>query len=178
MKKLKNIDFEIIFGLMRNARISDRQLAKELGVSQPTVSRRRARLEKENLIRYNALLNFEKFGFDILAFTFVKYNPSIRHRVIDGKGVEEMISKTFLKHPNIIFASSGQGLGYEGVALSIHTDYNGYTEFMRSLKIDWGKYADEINSFIVSMKGDNTVRPLTFKHVAQYITNKMLRDNL
>jgi len=178
MNKLKDIDFKVIFGLMKNSRISDRQLAKKLGVSQPTVSRRRVRLEKENLIKYTAFPNFEVLGFDILAFTFVKFNPAICYQVIDNKKVEEKISETFLKHPNIIFASSGQGLGYGGIALSIHMDYSSYSEFISSLRIDWGKYALEINSFIVSMKGDNTVRELTFEHVPQYITKKMLRDNL
>jgi len=178
MRKLKDIDFKVIFELMKNSRISDRHLAKKLDVSQPTVSRRRVRLEKENLIRYTAFPNFEQLGCDILAFTFVKHSPSIRHQVTDDKGVDEMISETLLKHPNIIFASSGQGLGYGGVALSIHLDYNCYREFMRALRADWGKYVEEINSFIVSMKGDNTVRELTFEHVAQCIANKKFRDNL
>jgi DNA-binding Lrp family transcriptional regulator len=36
---------------MKNSRRSDRQLAKALGVSQPTVSRTLERLEKQGMIR-------------------------------------------------------------------------------------------------------------------------------
>ena len=40
MQNLKSIDYKILFALMKNSKISDRQLAKEIGVSQPTVTRR------------------------------------------------------------------------------------------------------------------------------------------
>ena len=46
MKELKPIDYKLLFELMKNSHRSDRQLAKALGVSQPTVTRRRAMLEK------------------------------------------------------------------------------------------------------------------------------------
>ncbi len=41
MKELKPIDYKILFELMKDSHRSDRQLAKALGVSQPTVTRRR-----------------------------------------------------------------------------------------------------------------------------------------
>lgn len=46
MKELKPIDYKLLFELMKDSHRSDRQLAKALGVSQPTVTRRRAMLEK------------------------------------------------------------------------------------------------------------------------------------
>ena len=72
MTKLKDIDFKILFGLMKNSKISDRKLAKTVGVSQPTVSRRRARLEKELIDGYTVIPKWGKLGYEILAFTFVK----------------------------------------------------------------------------------------------------------
>ena len=174
MRKLADIDYKIIFELMKNARMNDKQIAGKLGVAQPTVSRRRARLEKERLINFSVIPNFEDFGFEVLAFTFVHYNPSIRGQIISDKGIQEKVSETLLKHPNIIFASSGRGLGFEGVSLSIHIDYASYIEFMKSLKADWGKFAERIESFTISMKGDNTVRPLSFGHVVNYIEDKLL----
>jgi len=45
MTKLKVIDYKILFELTKNSKISDRKLAKKVGVSQPTITRRRAKLE-------------------------------------------------------------------------------------------------------------------------------------
>jgi DNA-binding Lrp family transcriptional regulator len=47
MSTLKDVDLKILSELMKNSKASDRQLAKKIGVSQPTVTRRRARLERE-----------------------------------------------------------------------------------------------------------------------------------
>ncbi|UCE96610.1 MAG: AsnC family protein [Candidatus Bathyarchaeota archaeon] len=45
-EKLKKIDYMILFKLTKNSKFSDRKLARKFGVSQPTVTRRRAALEK------------------------------------------------------------------------------------------------------------------------------------
>ena len=55
MTKLKDIDFKILFELMKNSKTSDRKLAKKIGVSQPTVTRRRARLQKEVIEGYTTI---------------------------------------------------------------------------------------------------------------------------
>ncbi len=72
MKKLKPLDHRLLFELMRNAKRSDRQLAKLLGVSQPTVSRRRAFVKKELIDGYTAVPKWKKLGYEILAITLVK----------------------------------------------------------------------------------------------------------
>ena len=45
--KPKPTDYKILFELMKDSHRSDRQLARSLGVSQPTVTRRRAMLENK-----------------------------------------------------------------------------------------------------------------------------------
>ena len=77
MEKLKSIDYTILFALMKNSKISDRQLAKTIGVSQPTVTRRRARLEKEAIDGYTAIPKWAKIGYEILAITFVNSSYSL-----------------------------------------------------------------------------------------------------
>lgn len=47
MPQLKDIDFRILAELMGNSKTSDRKLARTIGVSQPTVTRRRANLERD-----------------------------------------------------------------------------------------------------------------------------------
>jgi len=72
MMKLKPSDKKILFELMKNARRSDRKLAKILGVSQPTVSRRRVFLERELIDGYTAIPKWKKIGYEILAITLIK----------------------------------------------------------------------------------------------------------
>jgi len=57
--KLKNIDYMILSELIKNSKTSDRKLAKIVEVSQPTVTRRRINLEKEGLLEYTIIPNFE-----------------------------------------------------------------------------------------------------------------------
>ena len=72
MKDLKPIDYKILFELMKDSHRSDRQLAKALGVSQPTVTRRRAMLEENFIEGYTVIPKFGQIGFDIAAITFLK----------------------------------------------------------------------------------------------------------
>ena len=59
--------------MIKNSRVSDRELARLLQVSQPTVTRMRGRLEKEGYIKtYTVIPDFTKMGYQILAFTFSK----------------------------------------------------------------------------------------------------------
>jgi DNA-binding Lrp family transcriptional regulator len=57
---------------MKNAKVSDRQLAKSIEVSQPTIMRRRAKLEKYVIEGYTAIPNWGKIGYEILAITLIK----------------------------------------------------------------------------------------------------------
>jgi DNA-binding Lrp family transcriptional regulator len=48
---MKDVELKLVSELMKNSRRSDRELAKAVGVSQPTVSRLVKRLEKDGLIK-------------------------------------------------------------------------------------------------------------------------------
>ena len=72
MKELKAIDYKLLFELMKDSHRSDRQLAKALDVSQPTVTRRRTMLEANIIEGYTITPTFGKIGFELTAFTFTK----------------------------------------------------------------------------------------------------------
>lgn len=65
MTKLRDIDFKVLSELMKNAKMSDRQLAKKIGSSQPTITRRRMFLEREAIDGYTAIPQwFSRFPCD------------------------------------------------------------------------------------------------------------------
>jgi DNA-binding Lrp family transcriptional regulator len=164
MKDLKPIDYGIFAELVKNARLSDRRLAKILNVSQPTITRRRNELEKIGLLDYTAILDIRKLGFQILAITFGK----LKSEEPSDKGVEA--EKNFLsRHPEMILVSNGIGLSYDRVVMSVHRDYSDYSQFITELAQEWGKFMGYPQSFIVSLQSDKILRDFTLRQLAEAI---------
>lgn len=161
-RRLKSVELRLISELMKNCRRSDRELAKAIGVSQPTVSRVRERIEKEGLIEYCAVPNLARLGFEIIAITLGKRD----YQAVDPEtGFREAVD--FVKrHPVIMFCASGSGLGYDGLALSIHKNYADYARFVQEEKAEWEDVVS-IDSFLVDLKGKGIVQRLSLKNLAE-----------
>lgn len=166
---LKDVDFQILTELMKNSKISDRALAKKIGVSQATITRKRARLEKQRLLEYTAIPNLKEIDYEIIAFLFLTWKREPYEKLVQEEDFEKRISAAMSEYPNVIFASSGQGLGMTRIAVTIHKNYSDYVAYRRKLESEWGRYIDKTESFIVSLKSDIVLRPLTFKHFAEYL---------
>jgi len=81
---LKEIVLKLIAELLKDARKSDRDLAKAIGVSQPTASRIRTRLEQEGFVREYAMIpDFRKLGYEIIAVTFMKLQSKLEQGDIE-----------------------------------------------------------------------------------------------
>jgi Lrp/AsnC family leucine-responsive transcriptional regulator len=62
---LREIELRVLSELIKNSRISDRELGKKLRMSQPTVSRIRNKLENEGYIKeYTLIPDFQKLGYE------------------------------------------------------------------------------------------------------------------
>jgi DNA-binding Lrp family transcriptional regulator len=160
---LKDIELRLISELVKNSRRSDRELAKAIGISQPTVSRIRVRLEKQGFIDYSAVPDMAKLGFEIISVTLGKRDYKKQPEVNVQK------ARDFAKrHPNIIFVASGSGLGHDRILISIHRDFSDYSKFMREAKAEWGGWA-ELDSFLISLIGKDVVQPLSLKSFAEHL---------
>jgi len=143
----KELPQQLLRELLKNSKRSDRELAKVLGVSQPTITRARHKLEREGLIQnYTIVPDFGKMGFEILAFTFVKMRADVRLQA-----TFEQARKQATEFPNVIFASPGEGSGMTGVVMSFHKNYTDYHKTLNRLRVDWKEFTEEIESFVVSM---------------------------
>ncbi|MGD0979089.1 MAG: AsnC family transcriptional regulator [Candidatus Bathyarchaeia archaeon] len=149
--------------LIRNSRRSDRELAKTLKVSQPTVTRNR-KLAESYVRSYTVVPDFQKIGYEIFAITFAKA------KTYDKKEVEtklEVQKKWVMQHPNVFFASDGEGLGKDAVILSLHKDYSKYADFMREYTINFAEFISDVQSFIVSLKTGMIIKPFDLKYLAE-----------
>jgi len=166
---LKEAELKLVVELMKNSRRSDRELAKATGLSQPTVSRLRMKLEKGGYIKeYTMIPDFEKLGYEILAITFVKLSKNLEPEQIDDarRLAKEDLEKTPFA---VVMLERGLGLKYDGVIVAFYEDYVAYSKHMDVLKQYSFLETSEIESFLISLKDTVRYRPLTFKSLAEHL---------
>ena len=160
---MKENELRLVCELIKNSRRSDRELAKSLGISQPTVSRIRTNLEKREIIQYTGSPDLKELGFKIVAITFGSLNLGSNSDV----NVRVKRGKDFLRQqPNVLFFSTGRGLNSDRVAVTVHKSYADYTKFIRDLRSEWTDIISVTGSFLISLVSDNILRSITFKHLA------------
>jgi DNA-binding Lrp family transcriptional regulator len=164
MAKLKTIDYKLLWELMKNSRRSDRELAKVLGTSQPTVSRRRIIIEKNFIDGYTAIPKWEKIGFELVAFTFVKHKIKYAKPEVREAGFRK-VEEWMMEQPNVILAIDGQGMGWDGVCVSFHRGYSDFTEFMRKHNSELSELLIETQSFIADINPTTIRKPFHLKYL-------------
>ena len=165
---LKEIYKKVLLEMIDNCKRSDRELAKILGVSQPTITRSRRWLEKNGMIReYTLIPEFSRVGLEIVAFTLIKIRPETKVNKINE--IKEGAKSFFEKHPNVLMALRGEGLGSDGVLVSLHKNYAEFIQFMRELKMKTVN-TEVVGSFLASLKDANQYRYLTFKALKEYLS--------
>jgi DNA-binding Lrp family transcriptional regulator len=164
--KIKDLDYKILFELMKNSRLSDRQLAKKLGVSQPTITRRRSLLEKEFIDGYTVIPKWERLGYEIFAMTFFKIRATAaskeKYEVTRKKGLQWLMNQ-----PNVIMAGSCRGIGMDAFSLSFHKSYSEYDEWMRNVRSEMAEFIEDIQTVLVNLAGEELLKPLNIKYLAE-----------
>ncbi len=165
---MKRQELKLVSELFRNSDRSDRELAKALGTSQPTISRMLKKLKEEGIIKEQTIIaDFRKLGIELMAITFGAWSPEKIKEYSERERVEK--AKRFLsEHPNVILASSGQGLGKGRVVITLHKNYTEYNEFMKQAKNEWAGLV-KLESFIISLEVDVASFPFSFKNLGKYV---------
>jgi DNA-binding Lrp family transcriptional regulator len=164
------LDRLILFELMKNSRRSDRELAKILRVSQPTVTRRRDSLEKNGIIEtYTLIPNWKKLGYELCVITLVKIRTDRaveeRYREVRNRGTEWLI-----KQPNVLMAGGCRGMGVESFMISFHKTYSEYDELMGNIRLKLGDLLELVQSIIVNLAGNELLKPLNPAYIAEVET--------
>ena len=169
---MKNIELKLVCELMKNSRRSDRELAKVIGTSQPTVSRAISRLEKKGVIKeYTMIPDFTMLGYEIMALTFISINPKLNSQETDK--ARETARQLMKESPgNIIMLERGMGLQHSGVFISFHKNYSDYQSFMEMFKQDSTSQAyvhENVESFLIDLQDELHYRPLTLRVLGDHI---------
>jgi len=160
MKKKERESQDLLFALIKGGRRSDRELGRALGVSQPTVTRKRTGLEKEGFVQgYTIIPDMAKMGYDFIALTFLSFS----------EGTPELFARArewTKKEPCVVFAANGEGLLKDSCMISAHKDYGSYSKLISRLKQDWQPNLKEVESFFISLgRPELIVKPFSFRYL-------------
>jgi Lrp/AsnC family transcriptional regulator for asnA, asnC and gidA len=84
-RNLDKSDLAIVERLSQDARVSNRKIAEELGVTEGTVRARVKRMEEEKLIRITAVTNIDRFKDAELAYIWIEVERSGQTKVVAEK---------------------------------------------------------------------------------------------
>ena len=173
---LKGTKAALISELISNSRRSDRELARAIGVSQPTVSRMIKRLESEGVVNeYTMIPNFRKLGYNLCAFIF------LRLKDLPPEGIEKVREavKESLSQSNfvILLLERGLGIGRDAVMVCLYKDYATYAQHRNIIREFPYITASDVDSFLVDLNDNLHYRSLTFTSVAKDLLRSMAKKN-
>lgn len=112
----------ILNELLRNCKQSDRSVAEITGVSQPTVSRARQRLEKRGIIReYLAIPDYLKLGYQFGAITLANLRPEVSLKELISDNSVILNAPTIAEENNFMIAT-------------VHRTMQDYISFLDQIK--------------------------------------------
>jgi DNA-binding Lrp family transcriptional regulator len=165
---VKDIELKLIAELMKNSRRSDRQLAHAIGVSQPTVSRVIARLEKRGVIKeYTMIPDFRKLGYTLASLTFVSLKVELtREEIQKARGVTMRDIQKDCPSEIVLF-ERGMGMGFTAVIIAFHRHYSSFTELRN--RIREYDFIDQFrtDSFLIDLQDEVHYRYITFSTLAK-----------
>jgi len=152
---IKKTDLKLLFEFVKDCKRSDREIAKIVGVSQPTITRKRSKLVETGLIRqFTAIPSLDRIGYEIAALTFTNMKTFASESPESLRDKERDWAE---KNDEIVFASAGLGMGMDKMIVSVHKNYTDYQEFLTELRTYWAEYDVEIRSFILSLRNGERV---------------------
>ena len=160
----KDLPQKLLRELLKNSKRSDRDLAKILKVSQPTITRTRHKLENSGKIKdYTIIPDFQEFGFEIMALTLFKMRPEF---------VTPEVLEKARKHAenffDAILVSTGEGMGMTGVIISFHQDMTDYHRHLNVLRLYWKEFLVDIQTFVIPV-GEEKIKRFSLKYLADYV---------
>jgi len=139
---MRKREIQVLIELLKNCKISDRQLAQKLKTSQSTITRTRKRLEKKTIKKYTALPDFSNLNINLISVTFGNCNRS-------KKDILECLETVSNRYPRIIYAGEGEGMGKTCMLISLHKDFSDYTKFKGECRLLCESIKNATESFLI-----------------------------
>lgn len=163
---MKNTEVRLIAELMKNSHRSDRELARVLKVSQPTVTRVRTRLEKEGVIQeYTMIPDFGKLGYQIMGITSLQLTTDEDPQKVTKEAIEYQ-----KRNPNAMLTGvKGMSGNKNRVFINFYEDYQAYCEIIRRTREFPYVNVDSVESFLVDLTDKTHLRILSMSVIADHL---------
>jgi DNA-binding Lrp family transcriptional regulator len=172
---LKYTEAALISELMSNSRRSDRELARAIRVSQPTVSRMIRRLEEDGVVNeYTMIPDFRKLGYNLCAFIFLKLKHVPPERIESVRqAVKESLTQS---HFVILLLERGLGLDRDAVMICLYKDYTSYIEHRNIIREFPHITPSDVDSFLIDLNDEIHYRYLTLASVAKDLLKSISKN--
>jgi DNA-binding Lrp family transcriptional regulator len=168
---MKDVELRLISELMKNSRRSDRELAKTLGVSQPTISRTLKKLEKEGCKEYTIIPDFSKLGYEIMGVTSIAVREQPQKEGFNE--IKKMTAQVEKSHPHAsLMAANGISRNKNRLFITFYENYSAYVEAMRLTRQLPFADVDSIESFLVNLHDETNYRLPSMSAIAQHLVKK------
>jgi DNA-binding Lrp family transcriptional regulator len=166
---LKDVEVKVISELMKNSRRSSRELAEAIGVSQPTVSRTIASLEKQGVIKeYTMIPDFRKLGYQLVGITMVKRKKTPTTE--EMAEIREKSKELEKENPSAdLMAVYGAGLDKDVLFITFYENYEAYAKGMELVRQIPYLKLEENETFLVDLNDPIHFRILSMSAIARHI---------
>ncbi len=183
IRRFKDVEIRILVELMRNSRRSDREIARSVGVSQPTVSRIIGKLERIGAIReFTVIPDFRMLGYNIMAGTRlgIAANPGI-HDPYTKEGlmkIREDALEMERKNPNaFLMAVNGLSRDKNRLFIVFYESYSDYVNAMKTVRQLPFVNVDTVDSFLADLNDETNYRVLSMSAVANHLLQRLKKKD-
>jgi DNA-binding Lrp family transcriptional regulator len=170
VETLKETELRLIAELMKDSHRSDRELARALHISQPTVTRIRRKLEKQGIIKeYTMIPDFSKLGFAIMGSTRFQMNET---PVDDSQRACKGMTDKYAGFMGV----QGVCEGRNRLLVSFYENYSEYCEALKFLKANPVVNVDNVDTFMVDLRNKALYRVLSMAPIANYLLERLERE--
>jgi DNA-binding Lrp family transcriptional regulator len=130
-------DIKILSNLLKDSRLSNRQIASKVGVSVGTVIAKIKKMENEGIIRgYSAILDYEKLGYELTVIT----------ELTVSKGKLLKVEREIAKMPNVCAVYDVTGLT-DAMVIGKFRNRKELSDFTKSLLAM--RYIERTNTHVI-----------------------------
>jgi DNA-binding Lrp family transcriptional regulator len=176
IRRFKDIEIRVLAELMRNSRRSDREIARSVGVSQPTVSRIVGKLERIGAIReYTVIPDFRMLGYNIMATTRLAiHDPYTKEGL---KEIREDALEMERDNPNaFLMAVNGLSKDKNRLFMVFYENYSDYVNVMKTVKQIPFVNVDTMDSFLVDLNDETNYRVLSMSAIANHLLQRLKKN--
>ena len=170
---LKDVELRVLAELMRNSRRSDREIARSVGVSQPTVSRIIGKLERNGAIReYTVIPDFRMLGYTVMAATSLAiHDPYTKEGLMK---IREDAVEMERDNPNaFLLAVNGLSQDKNRLFIVFYENYSDYASVMKTVKQVPFVNVDTMDSFLADLNDETNYRVLSMSAIANHLLERL-----